>query len=303
VALAGSERFDAILMDIQMPEMDGLEATRAIRAEAWGRDLPIIAMTAAAMEEDRRACLAAGMSDYVSKPIAPAELLRVLAKWIGTGAVLVSPALPQGATHDAAMPSVLPGFDLDSARARIGADPARLAAVLRRFARDFANTPDEMKRLLTAGDLEAATRVAHTVKGTAGTVGAVEAQAAAAALEQELKAGRAPSSLPDFLRALRSAIGTIESGTREPPPLPVATAFEPDAFALALERLSRLLEEHELVPDALLADVCAQLAGQGLGRLPETLKNEVESFEYGRALETVDAIVRALETQSDTRHA
>jgi signal transduction histidine kinase/CheY-like chemotaxis protein/HPt (histidine-containing phosphotransfer) domain-containing protein len=290
VERAAEERFDVILMDVQMPEMDGLDATRAIRRHPWGREVPIIAMTAAAMNEDRQACLAAGMTDHVSKPIAPTELLAVLAKWAGTGAVRVMPAGAARAGDDGVLPASLPGFDLDAAVARLGGDRSAVAAVLWRFAQDFAEVPGQVVALVSAGDRDGAARVAHTVKGTAGTVGAVQAQAAAARLEQELRAG-APPTVQSFGEALRQAVDAIVA--RVPQPAAEAAAPDREAFGDVLARLARLLNDHELVPDALVRQVCAQLASRGESRVAEILRAEVKSFEYGRALETVQGIVRA----------
>ncbi len=96
------ERFDAVLMDMQMPEMDGLQATRVIRSLPQGAQLPIIAMTAAAMDEDRQECLAAGMNAHVSKPIEPRELARVLLAWVAPRATAPAPSPGPAARSPAA---------------------------------------------------------------------------------------------------------------------------------------------------------------------------------------------------------
>jgi PAS domain S-box-containing protein len=286
VARAAESRFDAILMDIQMPEMNGFEATRAIRQAPWGRDVPIIAMTAAAMEQDRQASLAAGMDDHLAKPIAPTELLRVLAKWVGPNVVRAVPPASHAAPGDeSALPSSLPGFDLEGLLARTGPDRAGAAAVLRRFAADFRGASTEMAQLLRNGDRDAAARLAHSVKGTAGTVGAVEAHKAAASLEQDIRQGAAEPRLGAFAVSLTSAIETIDS--RVPAAEQPAGTVPPGEFARHVSRLIRLLEEHDLVPDSLLRTICGHLAGHGAGRLADTLKNDVESFNYERALQAL----------------
>ncbi len=294
LALAAAEQFDAVLMDVQMPAMDGLEATRAIRALPAGGELPIIAMTAAAMEEDRRACLAAGMSDHVSKPIAPAQILAVLAKWVAPDrlrqASVAAAAASMPIQPDSGFAASLPGFDLDEALGRLGTDRGRLAAVLLRFAHDFADTPGEMARLIASGDREEAARLAHRVKGTAANVGAVEAAEAARRLEDELRRGRGSQSLPAFIASLRSALGAVKAGVRQLPEEHPAGAADGAALAGTVERLAQILHEHELVPERLLADVCRHATALGAARLAESLRSEVGSLDYARALHTLQAI-------------
>jgi two-component system, sensor histidine kinase and response regulator len=306
VALAAAERMDAILMDIQMPEMNGLEATRAIRALPGGASVPIIAMTAAAMEEDRRASLAAGMSDHVSKPIAPAEVLAVLAKWVGADAVHSLPdrraAAGVARPPDTALPDAVTGFDLGDALVRLGTDRSRLAAALSRFAADFAGVPAEMTRLVADGDRQKAAALAHRVKGTAGTVGAVDAARLASRLEQELRRADVPKSLPAFVVALESAIQAVKAVVTEPARLPVPAAPDVRALRASAGLLVQVLDDHDLVPDSLLAEVCQQAAALGAGRLADALRAEVQSFDYARARQTVAQIGRLLQEAPSDRH-
>jgi two-component system, sensor histidine kinase and response regulator len=287
VARAAEGHFDVILMDIQMPEMNGLEATRRIREAPWGHDVPIVAMTAAAMEQDRRASLAAGMDDHVSKPIAPTELLRILAKWVGSDVVrAVPPPAAPGPADEKLLPSSLPGFDIRGLLERTGPDRASAATVLRRFALDFREAPALMARLVADGERDAALRLAHSVKGTAGTVGATEAHQRAADLEQDLRRRAVTPRLDAFVSALKSAVAAIDAHV--PAVETPAGALHPGEFTTLVTRLVRLLEEHDLVPDSLLRGICGHLTAHGATRLAETLKNDVESFNYERALHALD---------------
>jgi CheY-like chemotaxis protein len=162
LALVDRQRFDVVLMDVQMPEMDGLEATAAIRAResSRGRHVPIIALTAHAMKGDRERCLAAGMDDYVSKPIDEEELLRALCS-----PRTVTLSRPVALTDDTVLsrPALLH---------RIGGDPDLLREVIALFRRTSGEHVSTIRKALAAGDTARLGRAAHTLKGAAGSLGA-----------------------------------------------------------------------------------------------------------------------------------
>jgi CheY-like chemotaxis protein/HPt (histidine-containing phosphotransfer) domain-containing protein len=172
-AVAAVERaaYDLVLMDVQMPEMDGLEATRCI-IERCGEDRPrIVAVTADAMQDDRERCLAAGMDDYLTKPIRPAELAKALER----------SARPPATTLE-------PGA-LDPLMEATGGDPEFVAALLETFADDAPAILDELRGGLASGDSDAVRRSAHTLKSNAATFGATELLALCAELESRARAG------------------------------------------------------------------------------------------------------------------
>ena len=152
--------FDLVLMDVSMPEMDGFEATQVIREREAGTDrrTPIVAMTAHAMKGDRERCLAAGMDDYVSKPVERAELTRVLA-W-AAGAPVVpdpEPVVERG-----------PALDYRAALQRFGGDEELFADVAGVFRADAPRLLGELRHAVAAGDAPAVQRTAHGLKGAAG---------------------------------------------------------------------------------------------------------------------------------------
>ena len=169
--------YDLVLMDIQMPVMDGYSATRILR-KSWP-DLPILALTAHAMVEEKDRVLAAGMNDILTKPVLPKLLYAALSRWLGDGPV-VAPAAAEPAQH---APLVL---DLATALTRVNGDRPTLDRFLRLFRDRNANTVAQMGAALEAGNFELARRLAHSFKGGAGTVGLVQLQAAAAELEVTL---------------------------------------------------------------------------------------------------------------------
>ncbi len=184
-----SGSFDLLLMDLQMPEMDGLTATGMIRHEeaTRGGHLPIIAMTAYAMASDRDRCLQAGMDDYITKPINPAELMAAIARNTGDSVLIDEQALPAPAPAMQPEPADEPLFDREALLNRLGGAEQLLPRFLTMFCESATKALEGMKQGLAAGDLDAVRRNAHTIKGSAANVGAMQLRAAALVVEQYAK--------------------------------------------------------------------------------------------------------------------
>ena len=232
VALAGNGRSvidtlyaspsasDLILMDIQMPEMDGLEATRLIRSGDVRADIPVIALTAHALENERQKAVEAGMNDFLTKPIDPAQLIRKIQKF---GHLWAAP--PQPATHPAppaeAEPApstlppfpALPGIDTADGLRRMMNKQALYERVLRDFRARFRGEPGRIREALAAGDRITAMRLAHTLKGTGGTIGASHLAALARELEEAIKQEQPgeDASLAALEIELDQVLGSIEA--------------------------------------------------------------------------------------------
>ncbi|HSW15473.1 MAG TPA: PAS domain-containing protein [Solimonas sp.] len=186
------EHFDAVLMDVHMPEMDGYEATRILRADPRQAALPIIAMTASVTLRDRTLCEAAGMNAHVGKPIDLNQLLVTLLRW----------ARPQAAAAPATQPAppaedmwTLPGIDVARGLERIGGRRETYLRVLKVFAQSSGDPPAELRSALARGAPVAAAELAHRLRGAAGNIGAMELADAATALEQALREGRDPTAM------------------------------------------------------------------------------------------------------------
>jgi two-component system, sensor histidine kinase and response regulator len=179
-----TEVFDVVLMDVQMPEMDGLAATRAIRAtEASYRDVPIIAMTAHALEGDREMCLAAGMNDYLSKPIRARDLLAKIARWTGR------PAVADTVREDAAVSSDLahPPIDLQRALEQTMGDRGLLAELLEEFDAMLDAEIPLLREMADNGSAQALSQRAHRLKGAAANLYIEAVRQIAEALETKGK--------------------------------------------------------------------------------------------------------------------
>jgi CheY-like chemotaxis protein len=185
--------FDLVIMDIQMPEMDGLTATRLIRADARFSKLPIIAMTANAMSSDRKNSLEAGMNDHISKPIMPEKLAATLRFWLANPVpenLLKNPApdqetqAPEQLAPCTELPEYLPSFNIAVALQRVADRPELLRKLLFMFNGECQNAMPEFRKALQAGDYEEIRQRAHSLKGAAASLEATEVLAAAAALEK-----------------------------------------------------------------------------------------------------------------------
>jgi two-component system sensor histidine kinase/response regulator len=197
VDLLRTRTFDAVLMDLQMPEMDGYSATRAIRTELGLTRLPIIAVTAHALEEEKLRCREVGMSEHLSKPVDAEHMIRIIWRLVE-------------ATREI---DALPGIDMQDALTRLDGNRELLEEVYRDFCRHYRRAADEMARLIATGAREDAASLAHLLKGVAGNLGAKRIASAARAIDTALKAGGDGGFLIDALRGALNELADTPADT------------------------------------------------------------------------------------------
>jgi two-component system, sensor histidine kinase and response regulator len=215
IEMLDNRAYDIVLMDMQMPVMDGMTATREIRKDERFRDLPILAMTANVMETDIQKCREAGMNDHLGKPIDPDDLFAKLRKWIKPRGASPLQELPESAVRDKAyaqsgnkpqedLPDI-PGLDTGLGLKRVMGKKAFYLDMLKKYVANQGQAPAQISRSLDAGDYGTAERLAHTAKGVSGNIGAVQLQELAAALEKAIRDGlprdRSKAALATFAEA------------------------------------------------------------------------------------------------------
>jgi signal transduction histidine kinase/CheY-like chemotaxis protein/HPt (histidine-containing phosphotransfer) domain-containing protein len=267
MARAHQGRYAAILMDMQMPELDGLQATRALREDPAFRDIPVIAMTANAMKQDLDACLEAGMNDYITKPIDRAALVQTLRRWLPRSKAAPSasaakaadqvgsePGIGPGGTQASSGLPALEGIEVEAALRRLGLPFDSLRKMLIRFASGQRKTLEDLREAVRANDVSAAAAHAHALAGSAGNLGADSLREAAKALEKAARQNQA--DLEGLFRAVdeRAAVvfRSIESLEPKAPAAQAAAPNTPmpvvDATRLrdGLERLRKALTDFDL---------------------------------------------------------
>jgi len=306
--LADQSAFDVVLMDLQMPEMDGYEATRRLREKFGPLELPIIAMTAHALESEHQKCLTAGMNDHVPKPVDPDRLVATLVRWIKPDPSRPASARPtrpeSGPAAPADLPAQVPGIDLESALRNLGGNRQLLVKLLHDFQQEFSDVVAKIRAALAGSDMELAQRTAHTLKGVAGNIAATDVCAAAAAVDAAIRKSE-QDRLGELLDHLHASLQTVLAGIPVAQPQAVSAAPAPartpnravldkPRVAQAIVKLDDLLKKNNLGAKKQLAPLRGLLAEAGVPESLGQLEACMDKLDFKGARTALAAIAHEL---------
>jgi two-component system sensor histidine kinase/response regulator len=296
VRMVRENDYDAVLMDMQMPVMDGVEATKVIKSDARFQNLPIIAMTANAMASDRDLCLKAGMSDHIAKPIDPDQLFGVLLRWICSDDGDAAAATHHLTVGDARAELAISGIDTQAGLRRTGGNPARYETLLRKFADQESGTAAAMRIALSLADATSAERTAHSLKGAAATLGATNLSDAAARAETAIRSGHGvDEAISDLSVALDEVIVSLSEA------LPTDSvngaqsgSCDPASVRRPLARLKQLLETDDGEAADFIVNARPRLSGVLTSAELKLLSDSIGNFDFDAALKCLSNIASRL---------
>jgi signal transduction histidine kinase/CheY-like chemotaxis protein len=297
-----NQEYDLVLMDMQMPVMDGVTATRTIRSDPRFQSLRIVGMTANAMDRDRQMCLEAGMNDYLTKPIDPDKLFGALVRWItphvspvaSTQSAISTSSLVAVADADSL---VISGVDTATALKRTGGNPKRYEALLRRFADSQATVVGDIRAALLAKDTPTAQRLAHSLKGAAANLGISNLAELAGKAESAVDSDQGvPLALEALSHSLDFSLEAIRSALPKEaaPDSSAVAAKDPAAVAQPLAQLKKLLDNDDGDAADFILDARPNLYKVLTPAEIDTLTEHISNFAYFKALQTLSAIATRL---------
>jgi PAS domain S-box-containing protein len=299
--LARDADFDGVLMDCQMPVMDGYTATREIRKNPAFQELPIIAMTANAMAGDREKVIDAGMWDHIAKPLNVENMFNTIAKWVkpkarAGGIATQAETVPIAAQSFHGLPD-LPGIDVRAGLSTSMQNVKLYTRLLEKFRDSQGPFASLFEAALQDADTTAAARAAHTLKGTAGNIGALEVQSAAGALERACLEGAGEATRQALLEAVLRALEPVVAGLNAlggASAQPSEAASEPDSGydpQFALQQLERLLISSDADAADVLEEIRDQTKGTALAKELASVERALDTFDFDEALEHLKRIL------------
>jgi len=311
LAMMAKRTYDVVLMDMQMPVMDGVTATAEIRKVDTWKDIPIIAMTANVMEADIKKCTDAGMNDHVAKPIDPDQLFGKLVKWVSprqgsptqesVPAAMKQPAAEQAGSKSPDDLPDIPGLDTALGLKRVMGKKAFYLDMLRMYIGNQGEAPAEIRQSLDGGDYETAQRLAHTAKGVSGNIGATDIQELAARVEKAIREHAARETIEELLAPFAAAHGKLITGLKEALPAPDlggdAAQVDREQAITACKRLAGLLANDDGEAVDFINEARDLLRGI-LGTNPfQALKKAADDYDFEKARELLNEQAKAREIE------
>ena len=311
--MVDQKHYHAVLMDIQMPEMDGYEATARIREKTIHKDLPIIAMTAHAIAGYREECLAAGMNDYLTKPIDPQKLFETLAQWvIGRKLPDALPAEPGPPPESKPAAEPAPGLEaflplqpvmnVPEALSRMNGNQKLLLGILQGFQDETPRSEDALRQALEEGDLQTAFRLAHNLKGVAANLSVPQVSEAARELENLLRA-KGPGSWHEPLSQLEERMGRFRgclSQVLQPLPQPAVAETAGGAAVLhLLLELDSQLKRNSYQAKATFERAKASVTTEDFREALASIQSKMDRMDFSGARLALQPLLDAMREHAD----
>lgn len=307
-----NESFDGILMDCQMPVMDGYEATRRIRAQEQFKELPIIALTANTTQEDIEKTHLSGMNDHITKPFNPDEMYQTIRQWI-SASVLQHPTMSKMEDKDTSNLEIpqIDGIETSKGLITTNGNKKLYIKLLKKFISNQSDFTRQFQLAFETGNMEMATRVIHTLKGLAGSIGATKLQEASLRLEQLVKDREDVSSIENnfenvvgllgrLITEIETKIQQYELANNNPTPEDPTTenVWDTDKLKATLQELRALVQDNDTRAIDILEEMGPLRKHTLYGKYLEPFSHTLENYDFEEALEKLDIFIAALNDQS-----
>ncbi len=298
------ETFDAVLMDLQMPEMDGYEATKLIRQDTRFNDLPIIAMTAHATMEEKEKCLTAGMNSHIHKPINLEQLFGLLRQWIKPEKFARIQTYVEPAAKNNTLPAVLPGIDVAACLMNLGGNQTLLKTLLLNFYQKFSDTAVQIRELLDQGEGTRAEWLTHSIKGIAGNLSAMPLYDAATRLDTALRKNqidKLPVLMDDFEIKLDEVIQSITGITQKHSTPANNINLDMDEINPLLSELDRLIQENSIDADRSFQRLKKKFHHPSVNQEMQQLETTINNYDFTHAKSLLTSIMQTLNISSNSK--